>query len=190
MREWQQTKEARSKGNFNKVEYFSPQFLYNHRFNITNDDPNDDEGMFTLDMMNLLREVGVVPETSYPYGKVEHPSNIRASLLRMAAKKVIAGFAQVETLEGTKKALVDNGPCIVCFPIYDPSSLSMWKPPTPTAPMLGGHAMLIVGYNTRGFIVRNSWGIEWGGEGHCMYTYADWGAHWEIYTTLDAKDLP
>ena len=31
-----------------------------------------------------------------------------------------------------------------------------------------GHAMLIVGYNKDGFIVRNSWGPAWGDQGYCV----------------------
>jgi C1A family cysteine protease len=191
MREWQQTREARQKSNVvAKVEYYSPQFLYNHRFNFSNLDPSDDEGMEGMDMMHLLKEVGVVPETSYPYGKVEHPKDIRSSLIRMAAKAVIAGYAYIDTQEGLKMALVNNGPCIICFPVYSPDQLALWKPQGPSSPMLGGHAMLVVGYNTKGYIIRNSWGVNWGGAGHTLYPYADWGSHWEIWTTLDAKDTP
>jgi hypothetical protein len=194
MREWQQSKEAMQRTTNSsrpiKLEYLSPQFIYNHRHNVTDPDPSDDEGMYGEDVMKILKCVGVVPESSYPYGKVEPVSAIRPTLLRLAAKSVIAGYAWVETLEGLKTALVNNGPCIICFPIYAPDALAMWRPPTPTSPLLGGHAMLVVGYNLRGFIVRNSWGVEWGGRGDTIYPYSDWGAHWEIWTTLDARDLP
>jgi hypothetical protein len=50
--------------------------------------------------------------------------------------------------------------------------------PTPTAeergdPMQGGHSMLIVGYDNteRMFIVRNSWGEEWGDHGYCKIPF-------------------
>jgi C1A family cysteine protease len=40
--------------------------------------------------------------------------------------------------------------------------------PGPKEKMLGGHAVLAVGYDipTTRFIVRNSWGIEWGMKGY------------------------
>lgn len=40
--------------------------------------------------------------------------------------------------------------------------------------VLGGHAVLAVGYDdpTQKFIVRNSWGNEWGDAGHCYMPYA------------------
>ncbi|RYZ05544.1 MAG: peptidase C1 [Comamonadaceae bacterium] len=40
-----------------------------------------------------------------------------------------------------------------------------------------GHAFAIVGFNTRGFIVQNSWGPTWGLGGFAVLGYADWLAH-------------
>jgi Zn-dependent metalloprotease len=39
--------------------------------------------------------------------------------------------------------------------------------------VIGGHAMLAVGYDDgeQAFIARNSWGTEWGLEGHCLVPY-------------------
>jgi len=38
----------------------------------------------------------------------------------------------------------------------------------------GGHAFALVGFNRRGFIVQNSWGIGWGVTGFAVLTYEDW----------------
>ena len=38
----------------------------------------------------------------------------------------------------------------------------------------GGHAFAIVGYNSVGFWVQNSWGGEWGEKGLAILTYEDW----------------
>ncbi|MGH1481839.1 MAG: C1 family peptidase [Geminicoccales bacterium] len=40
--------------------------------------------------------------------------------------------------------------------------------------MTGGHAFAIVGYNERGFIIQNSWGVAWGLKGFALLTYEDW----------------
>lgn len=40
--------------------------------------------------------------------------------------------------------------------------------------MLGAHAFAIVGYDTRGFWIQNSWGEEWGHEGYACISYDDW----------------
>jgi C1A family cysteine protease len=46
--------------------------------------------------------------------------------------------------------------------------------PGPREKVLGGHAVLAVGYDDakQCFIVRNSWGTKWGDKGHCYMPYA------------------
>lgn len=38
----------------------------------------------------------------------------------------------------------------------------------------GGHAFAIIGYNSRGFIIQNSWGLKWGVRGRAILLYDDW----------------
>jgi len=47
---------------------------------------------------------------------------------------------------------------IDCTPIYDDSEY-------------GGHAVNIVGYNKKGFIIKNSWGENWGDKGYGYISY-------------------
>ena len=41
-----------------------------------------------------------------------------------------------------------------------------------------------------GFIIRNSWGENWNGDGYTLYKYTDWGKHWEIWCTIDKDFIP
>lgn len=41
----------------------------------------------------------------------------------------------------------------------------------------GGHAYALVGFNTKGFVLQNSWGVEWGAHGFAVITYEDWALH-------------
>jgi len=40
-----------------------------------------------------------------------------------------------------------------------------------------GHALALVGFNERGFVLQNSWGAEWGAHGFAVISYEDWLAH-------------
>ncbi len=52
---------------------------------------------------------------------------------------------------------------------------SWWKIPAHKASAAdGGHAFVIVGYTSEGFIIQNSWGKEWGSGGRAVLTYEDW----------------
>jgi len=39
---------------------------------------------------------------------------------------------------------------------------------------LGGHAFALIGYNSDGFVVQNSWGADWGWHGFAILPYDDW----------------
>jgi pimeloyl-ACP methyl ester carboxylesterase len=47
----------------------------------------------------------------------------------------------------------------------------------PSDKIQGGHAFAIVGYNSMGFIIQNSWGQRWGSGGFALWLYEDWLVH-------------
>ena len=101
-----------------------------------------------------------------------------------ALKHRIKSYARVNTLTGLKDDLFYNGPCLIAFPVYgDQSGLMntpMWLKNSENDLFMGGHAMTVVGYDDtkEHFIIRNSWGSNWGDEGYCYYDYKDWGSLW------------
>src|SRR5262249_28015128 len=44
-------------------------------------------------------------------------------------------------------------------------------------PAITGHAVAIVGYTEKGFIIQNSWGEEWGQRGFALLPYEDYLIH-------------
>jgi hypothetical protein len=173
MKEWQE------RIDFLLDEYLSPQFIYNNREN------RPSEGMYMRDLMNILRLYGDCREYLHPYGDGGKPS---AEAYGDADDHVIASYAAVNTIEGLKQALYTSGPCVIAVPVYNTGE-RMWHE-RPGDSFLGGHAMCVVGYDAAGFIIRNSWGARWNGDGHCIFPYADWGEQWEVWTTVDADTVP
>jgi len=171
MKEWQENKDI----GFNN--YMSPQYIYNNRSN------QNSEGMFGRDVMKILSNKGCCFEKTYPYFTIEKPEMIKEEAHEEASNFKIKSYAQINTIDGLKKALYINGPCYISFPVYN-DSVTMWKQ-MPGDKRQGGHAMTVVGYNEIGFTIRNSWGTFWGNDGYCTYPYSDWGSHWEVWTTID-----
>ena len=178
MKEWQE------KRDYGLDEYLSPQFFYNNRYNIYDDNENNDYGMYGRDVMRLLRSIGVCLERNYKYGLIEDKSKISKKCYEEALNHRIKSYARVYDMDQLKKSLFRNGPCLIGFPVYN-KGVQMWQKKEGETNTYGGHAMTVIGYNKEGFIIRNSWGEYWGSSGYCIYPYEDWGSHWEIWTTVD-----
>lgn len=79
-------------------------------------------------------------------------------------------------------ALNENGVIYASAQIHE-----NWKTPSPEGMIepggqpAGGHAFAIVGYDSEGFWILNSWGAEWGKHGTAHVRYEDWAA-----TMMDA----
>ena len=171
MKEYQEFKEI----GFDK--YFSPKFIYNNRFDQNND------GMYARGVMKILHKIGIIEESKYPYNLEQKKDEIPLSLIKRASVYKIKAYGQIYTMNSLKASLYKNGPCLISFPTFNESE-RMWIKNDGDKD-LGGHAMTVVGYNEKGFIIRNSWGNNWGNKGNCIYPYSDWGNHWEIWATID-----
>ncbi len=173
-------KEYQEKCDIESTEKLSPMYVYNQRSN------QGEPGMYGRDLMKILMKHGICRESSMPYPTVCGPDAISETCRAEASHFRIKGYAQINTIDGLKAALVLFGPCFIAFPTYDKGK-RMWKPKKRSRKNLGGHAMTVIGYHeTKGFLIQNSWGKKWAKNGCCWYPYRDFGAHWEIWTTVDA----
>jgi hypothetical protein len=175
MKEWQE------KEIIGKTQYMSPEFIYENK-----NDKNE-PGMHLREAMDILLKLGICGEDIYPYSD-SNPKTIPPSIYEIASNFKIQSYAQINSQEELQTALVNNGPCLVAFPCYNHSS-NFWKQNDGDS-LLGGHCVLIVGYNEKGYIIRNSWGITWGDFGYTYYLYNEWGEHWEIWSSIDSFTDP
>ena len=90
----------------------------------------------------------------------------------------IQGYAKVNSVPLLKSALISNGPCIGGLIIRDSKRNDFWNGNKNS----GGHAILIIGYNKEGFIIRNSWGKKFGDNGYTVMPYKEFHKFLEIWT--------
>lgn len=159
-------------------EWMSPEFIYYHRAN------RPAPGMYGRNVFQVLQQIGSVPESMYSYKKndldAKPPSK---DLYSIAAQYRIANFARVTTCDGLKRALLEIGPCYMLLPLYSFDTY-FWRTGDGES-VITGHAVTVVGYNREGFIIRNSWGADWNGNGHIIFPYNEWGSQWECWVCID-----
>lgn len=179
IKEWQE----RTDSGFNG--YMSPEFIYFYRPN------KPDQGMFSRDVMDILLKKGCCSEDALIYSASDSgaPTEIPQKLIDDALGFKIKEYARIDTLEGLKTALYQNGPLYISFPVYDVRP-QFWRKSADDVALEGGHAVVVVGYTSEGFIIRNSWGVNFGDRGYVIYPYSDFGAHWDIWTTIDSRGSP
>lgn len=155
----------------------SPEFIYFHRKN------KPAEGMFGRDVLMIMRDIGLVPEEMFPYDDVVEPmTEPGIEHYEAAASHRISNFARVTTCAGLKRAIREVGPCYLVLPLYA-SRPFFWRPQGKGNPC--GHSVAVVGYNHDGFILKNSWGPTWNGDGCVIFPYAEWELHWECWAPLN-----
>lgn len=162
--------------------YFSPGFVYYHR-------NNSSEGMYGRNVMNILLNHGCPIEKDYPYSGRDDKmlgKEMTTEVLVKAKNFRIKGYARVNSINEAKEALYRFGPLYMAFPCYN-TGKRFWRK---DGSSLGGHAVCCYGYTSEGFVIRNSWGSNWADDGYTIYPYSDWGAHWEIFSLVDAESVP
>jgi C1A family cysteine protease len=140
-----------------------------------------DNGAQIRDGIKSVAKLGDCPETEWPYVITKFRDKPTAGCYKDAAKYQALSYQRVpQVLNQMKGCLASGYPFVFGFSVYDAfegdavaksGELDM---PGPKEKLLGGHAVLAVGYEdkTQRFIVRNSWGSKWGKKGYFTMPYA------------------
>jgi len=155
----------------------SPQFLYNCRANYPQ------SGMYVSDLERVMRTYGDCEERSYRYGfHYDRRQDISPNVMALAQKhKIATGYRITGNYNELKQALMENGPCMIVFHLYNHGS-RFWHAKSANDASKGLHALAVVGWNKEGFILRNSWGKCWGSKGCTVFPYSDWYDIVELWT--------
>ena len=90
-------------------------------------------------------------------------------------------YFMIRNTQALRHAVFANGPCICVLPVYDDSLDNFWQK---TKNLIGYHAVAVIGYDTNGFIIRNSWGDSYGIDGYNYITDEDIHKAIEIWTLI------
>jgi C1A family cysteine protease len=142
-------------------------------------DPNDDGGAYLRDGTKALAKYGACDETIWPYDVRYYSRKPPAVAYADGLKRRITEYKRVESLDGVRQSIADEFPIVFGMSIYksfesdDVSMTGVVPMPYPNEPMLGGHAVVAVGYDDfkACLIVRNSWGPSWGDKGYFYLPY-------------------
>ena len=139
-----------------------------------------DSGARIRDGVKTVASIGVCPETDWPYNTSMFSTKPYDKCYTVAARNKSRQYKRISHDINHLKACLSEGiPVIFGFAVYksfeddDIAKTGIMKMPGKTEPMLGGHAVLLVGYNDdkETCIVRNSWGVEWGDKGYFYMPY-------------------
>ena len=156
----------------------SEQFVY---FNARNSkgNSNRDSGTSLYDVIQTLKKDGVCLEQYFPYNPdnvaqeppVEAYDDAKNRTL-IKAKRVLVNLHDI------KSAVCEGYPVAVSFKIFDSFHPCKGFIRIPTESEIlneksGNHVMVICGYDDENhfFVVRNSWGYDFGDKGYCYIPY-------------------
>lgn len=149
---------------------------------------DQDSGATIAEGMTSLAQTGIAPEQDDPYDISKFTQKPSAKAYQDATAFKINGYKMIGSLDDTRAALAQGKPVVIGFTVYQSfeniGSDGVMPVPQPNESILGGHCVLVVGYDDarQMLIVRNSWGTGWGDQGYFYMPYA-------AYTTNNVSEM-
>ena len=164
-----------------KAAFLTPSrlFIYANERLLEGTPLSDDSGAEIRDGMKVVAQQGVCPETEWPYDELAFSVMPPSACYNDALKEVALQYRAVHQGQDTRIALSEGLPVIAGFTVYESfespevAATGVVNLPTSSESVVGGHAIMIVGYDltTSRYTVRNSWGM-WGQSGYFTVPFA------------------
>ncbi|MEU1623862.1 C1 family peptidase [Streptomyces sp. NPDC020096] len=152
---------------------------------------NGDWGSSAEANFQIASSQGIDSKSHYWQGNFDYTTQPTASEIHNAAKWKLSGYTPLHNGSQIKAdvqaALAKGEPVAIGIPVYNSffylnaqQAASYTYSPASGEQYAGGHEMTIVGYNSKGVRVENSWGTGWGDHGFINLSW-DFLAHqvWE-----------
>lgn len=139
-----------------------------------------DSGASIRNCIKAMVTWGYCLETQWPYDITKFATKPADDLYTAARINVIRQYRSVpQFAPNIKAALASDCPVLFGISVYpsfespDVARTGQIPIPKKNERVLGGHALLLVGYDdaTKEYITRNSWGTKWGIGGYCRMPY-------------------
>lgn len=142
-----------------------------------------DAGAELRDGAKVLNQYGAPSEEVWPYAVPAFTRKPSKAAFKQANKRKVVQYSRISAnLAQMKACLAEGYPVAIGFTVYsefegdEVARTGLLNMPGPNEKVEGGHAVLVVGYNdahrSGDWLVRNSWGEDWGDKGYFYMPYA------------------
>ena len=143
-------------------------------------DTYQDAGASMRDSVQVLVDKGACSETLWPYTKDTLYVCPPPSLFGAAWHQRAASYYLLQSEIEFKQCLANGYPFVLGMVVYESfmsaqtARTGVMPIPKPGEALEGGHALMAVGYDDSlsMYIIRNSWGTQWGQAGYFLMPYA------------------
>lgn len=184
-------------GNENKAELITPRIELPKKYSLRNMAPIRDQGdvpkCMSVALTDLvywkLKTAGVQPDIADDVFWINRFDKIHKGMSAKEAFQLLVDYhitkynfslyALVSNIETAKRCILCNGPVVACLPVRSYMD-DFWI----GNENLGGHAVLLTGYDKNGFELRNSWGTSYGNFGYNQFPYSEFNKGFEYWTLI------
>jgi hypothetical protein len=171
------------------IDFCETWLYYEGRVEAGLDPDGQPEGIYIRSGLEVMRKKGILPEREYKYqgnwgipkpGGLEKAANYKIQLYTALDNKP----------ETAELVLAQTGPIAATFKIYANWEGCLGHIEKPNYASIGHHSVLVVGFDKKKkqFIIRNSWGPQWGESGYASMDYEYYQSQCvALYSIVDVK---